>query len=96
MILAAPAQGKLSRGCLVRADARVRAELSGEHGWDNALPSMRAAFLAMGPGIPAGATIEEVENIDVYPLMTELLGLRPAPAIDGRPGHILRLLGVRR
>lgn len=81
---------------LVRADARIRAERSGEHGWDNALAAMRATFLAVGPGIPAGATIGEVENIDVYPLMTELLGLRGAPGIDGRPGHIMGLLGVRR
>ena len=64
----------------------------GQHGWDNQAPSMRATFLAMGPGIRRGATVEPVENIDVYPLMTELLGLRPAQGIDGRAGAISRLI----
>ena len=66
-----------------------RHERWGAHGWDNALPSMRATFLAMGPGIRAGVTVDEVENVDVYPLMTELLGLRAAAGIDGRAGRIL-------
>ena len=64
----------------------------GEHGWDPDLPSMKAIFLLAGPGIPAGQTIPEVENIDVYPLMTELLGLSPAPGIDGQAGKIRALL----
>ena len=64
----------------------------GEHGWDPALPSMSALFAISGPGITAGAVAGEVENVDVYPLMTELLGLRPAPGIDGRTGRIRRAL----
>jgi hypothetical protein len=65
-----------------------RAERWGAHGWDNTLPSMRALFVAMGPRMRAGAVIEPVDNVDVYPLMTELLGLRAAADIDGRPGRI--------
>jgi predicted AlkP superfamily pyrophosphatase or phosphodiesterase len=64
----------------------------GEHGWAPDLPSMKAIFLLAGPGIPAGLTIPEVENIDVYPLMTELLGLSPATGLDGQPGKIRSLL----
>ena len=64
----------------------------GEHGWDPDLPSMKAIFLIAGPGIRAGVTIPEVENIDVYPLMAELLGLRPAVGIDGRAGRIAAML----
>jgi predicted AlkP superfamily pyrophosphatase or phosphodiesterase len=64
----------------------------GEHGWDPDLPSMKALFLISGPGIPAGASIPEVENVDVYPLMTELLGLTPAAGLDGRPGRLRALL----
>jgi predicted AlkP superfamily pyrophosphatase or phosphodiesterase len=60
----------------------------GTHGWDPALPSMHAVFIISGPDIPPGTTIPAVDNVDVYPLMTELLGLRPAAGIDGRPGHI--------
>ena len=53
---------------------------------------MRALFLIMGPGIPGGAIIPEVDNVDVYPLMAELLGITPASDIDGRRGHIRALL----
>jgi predicted AlkP superfamily pyrophosphatase or phosphodiesterase len=63
-------------------------ERRGSHGWDNIIPSMRAVFLIMGPGIREGALIDEVNNVDVYPLMTELLGLPPAADIDGRAGAI--------
>jgi hypothetical protein len=53
---------------------------------------MRAFFLILGPGVRAGAIVPEVRNVDVYPLMTELLGIRPANDIDGRPGHIKALV----
>ena len=60
----------------------------GMHGWDNALPSMRAIFVAMGPGLQKGVVVDPVDNVDVYPFMTELLGLRPAEGLDGKPGRI--------
>lgn len=64
----------------------------GMHGWDPELPSMHALFVASGPGIRRGLTVPEVENVDVYPFMTELLGLRPAGGIDGRAGRIRRMI----
>ena len=64
----------------------------GMHGWDPALPSMHALFVAMGPGIRAGATIPQIDTVDVYPFMAELLGLRAAPDIDGRPRRIRDLV----
>jgi predicted AlkP superfamily pyrophosphatase or phosphodiesterase len=64
----------------------------GMHGWDPAFPSMRALFVIAGPDIQSEVVIPEVENVDVYPLMTELIGLRPARNIDGRPGVIRRLV----
>ena len=66
----------------------------GMHGWDPALPSMHAVFAIAGPDIRAGVTIPAVDNVDVYPLMTELLGLRPADGIDGRPGRIRALIAA--
>ncbi|HEV3485957.1 MAG TPA: ectonucleotide pyrophosphatase/phosphodiesterase, partial [Vicinamibacterales bacterium] len=60
----------------------------GMHGWDPALPSMHALFIASGPDIRAGAVIPQVEMVDLYPFMTELLGLRPARDVDGRAGHL--------
>lgn len=65
-----------------------RAEHWGQHGWDNTYPSMRAAFLVMGPDIRPGALVGEVNNVDVYPFLTELLGIAPASDLDGRAGVI--------
>jgi predicted AlkP superfamily pyrophosphatase or phosphodiesterase len=61
---------------------------AGMHGWDPALPSMHGIFIVSGPGIRKGATVDAVENIDIYPFLAELLGIEPAAGIDGRPGRI--------
>lgn len=50
----------------------------GSHGYDNALPSMRAVFIAAGPSFRRGTTLPAFDNVDVYPLLAELLGLAPA------------------
>lgn len=55
------------------------------HGWDNALLSMRALFVAVGRGLAAGRHLEPFSNVQVYPLATRLLGLEPAAGIDGDP-----------
>lgn len=65
----------------------------GGHGWDPDFPSMRAFFMAIGPTIPAGVTVDPVRNIDVYPFMTELLNLQPAADLDGRSGAIRLKMG---
>ncbi|HSC25683.1 MAG TPA: ectonucleotide pyrophosphatase/phosphodiesterase [Vicinamibacterales bacterium] len=62
----------------------------GMHGWDPVLPSMAALFLIAGPGVRAGVTIPAIDNVDVYPLLTELLGLRAPADLDGQPGRIHR------
>lgn len=67
----------------------------GTHGWPPDVASMRAIFLIAGPGIGKGVTIPEVENVDVYPLMTELLGLKAATGIDGQAGRISGLIKGR-
>ena len=64
----------------------------GEHGWDPELQSMKALFVIAGPGIEADVTIPEVRNIDVYQLVTELLGLRPAGGLDGEAGRIRKVV----
>ncbi len=66
----------------------------GMHGWDPALPSMHALFVIAGPEMPGGVAIGPVDAIDVYPLMTELLGLQSASGIDGRAGHIRKLIAA--
>lgn len=57
----------------------------GSHGYDPALPSMRAIFLARGPSFRRGAVIEPFVNVDVYPLLARLVGITPA-ANDGDAG----------
>ena len=54
----------------------------GEHGYDNADPHMQALFIAHGPAFRVGARVAAFPNVDVYPLMTHLLGI-PAAANDG-------------
>jgi predicted AlkP superfamily pyrophosphatase or phosphodiesterase len=64
----------------------------GEHGWDPELQSMKALFVMYGPDVTPGITIPEVNNVDVYPLMTELLGLRAPDGLDGRRGYLKQLV----
>lgn len=75
-----------------RAD-RPPVEGTATHGWDPTLPNMHALFVVMGPGIPRGKTILGFENVDIYPFVTELLGLQPARGIDGRRGRLRRIIG---
>lgn len=51
----------------------------GSHGYDPALPSMRALFVARGPSFRSGVTVEPFDNVDVYPLLARLVGIEPAP-----------------
>lgn len=53
--------------------------LRGGHGYDNELSSMRAIFIAHGSAFKKGAVIEPFENVQVYNVMTRILGLTPAP-----------------
>ena len=57
----------------------------GKHGFDNHLPSMRASFMAWGPAFKKGITIDGFENVNVYPLVAQILGLQyDATKIDGK------------
>ncbi len=51
----------------------------GDHGYDNAVPSMSALFVAHGPGFRQGLRVDPFANIHLYTLMAHLLGLTPAP-----------------
>ena len=54
-------------------------QLRGAHGYDNQLPSMGALFIAAGPAFKRGVRVAPFENVNVYPLMAAVMGLRPAP-----------------
>ncbi|HET8941980.1 MAG TPA: ectonucleotide pyrophosphatase/phosphodiesterase [Rudaea sp.] len=51
----------------------------GEHGYDNADPNMAALFVAHGPAFKRGLVVPEFDNVDVYPLLTHVLGIKAAP-----------------
>jgi predicted AlkP superfamily pyrophosphatase or phosphodiesterase len=65
-----------SRAALSRIQARG---VGGDHGYDNALPSMHGLFVAAGPAFRRGLRVPEVGGIHLYELMTAILGLEPAP-----------------
>ncbi len=67
---------------------------SGNHGFDNALASMRAIFIARGPHFRRGAVVPPLENIHLYELMCHVLGVRPAPN-DGRLSAVAHVLSER-
>ena len=63
----------------------------GTHGYDPALESMGALFIGAGPAFRKGLVVPPFENIHLYNLMCEILGLEAAPN-DGDPAAILPLL----
>ena len=54
--------------------------LHGEHGYDNQLPDMHSPLIVAGPRIKAGHRIDGVDNVDVHPLLAELIGLGTLPS----------------
>ena len=66
--------------------------LFGQHGWDPALREMHGAFVIHGPAFTAGSQIPTVRSVDLYPLMTHLLGLEPAEEQEGSLAPFLPLL----
>lgn len=71
---------------------RIPAESGGNHGWDPKYPSMYGIFLAAGPAIKSGAVIPAFDNIQIYPFLAEILGLKPAPLVEGKPGWLRQTL----
>ena len=62
---------------------------NGTHGYDPAVKNMHGIFYAMGPNIKSNYKIGTFENIHVYPLICELLGIKPyANAPDAPEGKL--------
>lgn len=84
----APIVCQADEGWLIERQSKIdnrRAEQwrgGGAHGYDPALPSMRAVFMAVGPAFRQRARLPAFDNVDVYPLLARLLGV-PAAANDG-------------
>uniref|UniRef100_A0A9J7Y386 SMB domain-containing protein n=1 Tax=Cyprinus carpio carpio TaxID=630221 RepID=A0A9J7Y386_CYPCA len=51
----------------------------GDHGFDNKISSMQTIFLGFGPNFNFKTEVPVFENIELYNVMCDLLGLTPAP-----------------
>uniref|UniRef100_A0A9J8B1N5 SMB domain-containing protein n=1 Tax=Cyprinus carpio carpio TaxID=630221 RepID=A0A9J8B1N5_CYPCA len=51
----------------------------GDHGFDNKISSMQTIFLGFGPSFNFKTEVPVFENIELYNVMCDLLGLTPAP-----------------
>lgn len=72
------------------SNGAIRMPPRGEHGYDpRQMPSMKAIFFAAGPDIRPGVTVAPFENVNLYPMIAKILGLRVG-TIDGQ----LRVLQV--
>ena len=77
-----------TRAVLARKPAGT---VTGAHGYDNALPSMGALFVAAGPSFRRGVSVPPFTNVHVYPLLAELLQVRPAET-DGALDSVRTML----
>ena len=57
--------------------------VKGMHGYDSNSMNMHAIFYAYGPKFKSGLEIDTFELIHVYPMLCELLGIKPYADIDG-------------
>uniref|UniRef100_A0A6Q2XVI9 SMB domain-containing protein n=1 Tax=Esox lucius TaxID=8010 RepID=A0A6Q2XVI9_ESOLU len=66
--------------------------ISGDHGYDNKINSMQTIFLGYGPTFKFKTKVPVFENIELYNVMCDLLGLKPAPnnGTHGSLNHLLK------
>ena len=56
----------------------------GQHGYDPAVvKDMQATFFAWGPAFKPNTSVKPFPNVDVYPVVTQILGLKTTEKIDG-------------
>ncbi len=87
-------EGWLLASRAIISDMIVPKGYKGAHGFDNTLPSMAALFLAHGPDFRKGLIVDELDNVDVYPLLARLLHIAPEPN-DGDPEATVPMLSHR-
>jgi predicted AlkP superfamily pyrophosphatase or phosphodiesterase len=56
----------------------------GTHGYSQEYPEMHGIFYANGPQVKSGLTIDSFENIHIYPIICQILGLPMPENIDGK------------
>ncbi len=72
-----------------------RGDTRGDHGYDWRCRDMHSIFYAEGPAFKKGFSVDTLYNVDIYNIVTGVLGLVPAPN-DGNPERIAPLFNRRR
>lgn len=80
-------------GWLIVEKPPTKSFIGGNHGYDNQAPEMAALFIANGPAFLPGKQLAPFDNVDVYPLLRDLIGL---PAKTGLDGNDTAFAGVLR
>ncbi|TPE63952.1 alkaline phosphatase family protein [Sandaracinobacter neustonicus] len=70
-------------GWLIYPHAPASTFAGGNHGYDNAAPEMAALFIASGPAFRPGVKLPPFDNVDVAPLLRDLLKLPKGEGLDG-------------
>jgi alkaline phosphatase D len=63
----------------------------GTHGYDNKNKDMHAIFYAYGPAFKVDYKHPSINNIDIYPLICEILGIKPVE-VDGDLKNAIKML----
>ncbi|CAN1796202.1 Venom phosphodiesterase [Linum perenne] len=63
----------------------------GDHGYDNALFSMRTMFVGRGPRFGRGVKVPSFENVEIYNVVASILGVSGAPN-NGSSGFVHSVL----
>jgi len=79
------------QGWGVEVKKRDRQYSLGTHGYDPQNRDMHAIFYAMGPSFKEGYSHRSFENVCLYPLLAEILGLDPAQT-DGNLDEVKQML----
>lgn len=70
---------------------------AGKHGYNPGIvPEMKATFYAWGPEFKNNQQVNEFENVNVYPLVAEVLGLKTDQPIDGKLKVLKEILKDRK
>nr|XP_048700491.1 ectonucleotide pyrophosphatase/phosphodiesterase family member 1 isoform X6 [Caretta caretta] len=77
---------------LARKPSEVKYCSGGFHGSDNRFMSMQALFIGFGPGFKFKTQVDPFENIEIYNLICDLLGITPAynNGTHGSLNHLLK------
>ncbi|CAH2077568.1 unnamed protein product [Thlaspi arvense] len=74
-----PILGLVDEGFKVEQKKSEAKECGGAHGYDNAFFSMRSIFIGHGPMFSKGRKVPSFENVEIYNVISSILGLKAAP-----------------